>query len=73
MWGILKDLVRIAKEVKRIREVLEIAYHHELSLHEYAKGYSKTPLKPSDVEFNVTGSILDEYGEEIIEEDGQEN
>lgn len=74
MFGILKALLRIAKEVHRIREIQEIAYKHELAYHEEeVKAMKSPPLKPSEVEFTVSPYIKrDNYGniiEDVIEDD----
>lgn len=68
MFGILKALLRIGREVQRIREIHEIVYKSELEYHDLVTKSAKSPpLKPSEVEFTVTPYIQrDEFGQ-IIE------
>jgi hypothetical protein len=62
--GILRALVRIAQELKRIREILEIAHKDALSLHDLYKNYTSSD-KDSDKEFIAKEPDLDFY--EIID------
>ena len=71
MFSILKALIRIAKEVRRIREVLEIAHADKLDRFEYAKGYSNKVYKENEVEFDVVAPELDPWGEPIVEEEDE--
>lgn len=72
MFSILKALIRIAKEVRRIREVLEIAHADKLDRFEYAKGYSNKVYKENEVEFDPVPPKLDPWGEPIVEEEDEE-
>ena len=68
MIAILKALIRIAKNLERIRYILEIAYEEEIKLHELYKEYSKSnsKVKDSDREFNtISRPTHNEYGEVI--------
>lgn len=68
MLNIFKALITIAKNLQRIREILEIAYAKELSYHKLKLQYSisKGQEKDSDREFYFKPDIdKDEYGEAL--------
>jgi hypothetical protein len=67
-FGLLRVLITIAKELKRIRTILEIAYKEELELDTLYTEYEKSkPIgKDSDREFIVSyNPPVDEYGQEL--------
>lgn len=67
MIAILKALVRIASNLERIREILELVHKKELEQYELYKLYTKKHKKTrnSDREFEVIEPLLDEYNEPI--------
>jgi hypothetical protein len=67
-FGLLRVLVTIAKELRQIRTILEIAYKPELELDKLYTEYEKSkPIgKDSDREFIVSyNPPVDEYGQEL--------
>ncbi len=68
MLSLIKTLLTIARELKRIREILEIAFEKQIEYRKLSIEYTKNnPVeKQSDIEFFADDSTLvDEYGEEI--------
>ena len=65
MFAIAKALIRIALEVRRIREILEVAYADSLERYDYYKSYKPTSKRASDYEFTVQSPELDLYGDRI--------
>jgi hypothetical protein len=63
MFGILKALIRIAQEVRRIREILEIVHSPELERYKQYARYPKNLGKDSDREFIASELEEDEYEE----------
>jgi len=64
--AIIKALTRIASNLQRIREILEIVHYKELYLHDQYKKSKSIKEKDSDREFFVKESTdMDEYGEAI--------
>lgn len=75
MFRALVALLRIAKEVKRIRLILEIVYTRELAVYDsYKSKPFKTPTKFSEVIIDTSPFIKrDIYGEVIKEEELEED
>lgn len=74
MWiKVFRTLFRIAKEVKRIREILEIVHKKELALHFLENRYSSN-LPLSEVVVDSDHYIKrDIYGKEIELEESEES
>lgn len=75
MFRALVALLRIAKEVRRIRTILEIVHSKEITAYNYYKSKpTKTPTKLNEVVIDTSPIIRrDIYGEVIKEEDELEN
>lgn len=70
MFRVFLSLFRIAKEVRRIREILEIVFAKELELHTLVKSYGT--LNPNEVEIDTTYiPKVDAYGEVIPTEEDE--
>lgn len=61
MLAILKALIRIAKNLERIRFILEVAHRNELESYAYYEARKKELNKDSDREFIVKEPELDLY------------
>lgn len=69
MLRLLKALINLTREVRRIKEILEIVHQPELEYHRLGLEVDKAPpLKASEAEFTVSPLIRrDDYGQ-IIED-----
>jgi len=65
MIAILKALISIAKNLQRIREILEIIHQPELEYHALSQRYEKLKVKEkdSDREFDIKYEAKDIYEE----------
>ncbi len=70
MLRIVRALLKIAIEVRRIREILEIAHAIDLEKHKVMQSYNRSGyLRDSELEVDSTYlPKLDAYGEVIEEE-----
>jgi len=66
----LVALLRIAREIKRIRQILEIAFSREIEVHEAYKSYKPSTLKSDiilDTDYHIKrdiyGNVIDEEAE----------
>ena len=70
MFKIALSLVRIAKELRRIREILEFVFRDELEKQAILARYSSTPLSMSDIVVDSSPLIKrDDYGRVLEEEE----
>lgn len=71
MAKLILALLGIRKELRRIREILEIVHQEELELHEMVLDYSKSSID-DDEERELEARLMplrDEYGETIKDDD----